>query len=293
MDDPPATVLDWLDSRFAQVSRETWVRRMEQGLVHDADGRPLGVEAPYVPHLRLSYYREVEAETLPSDAVRIIHLDDSLVVADKPPFLPVVPGGRFVRGCLLYLLEEQLGVRGLAPAHRLDRATSGVVLLTRRAEERSAYTGLFAQGRVERVYRAIAKVPTRPTQRQWQVESRIVSGTPFFRRREVEGTPNAWTTVELVSWHAGFGHFILRPASGKPHQLRLHMVQLGWPILGDRLYPDLLPEAPDDPAAPLCLVAQRLAFRDPFSGAERVFESASRLGSWCPSPICATMNDTR
>lgn len=246
---------------------------MEEGLVNDAQGQKLGVTAPYVPHLRLSYFREVESETLPRGAIRILHLDDHLVVADKPPFLPVTPGGRFVKGCLLYLLEEQLGLRGLAAAHRLDRATSGLVLLTRKKEERSAYAGLFAKRHVERVYAAVAKVPTLPEQRRWEVESRIVAGTPFFRMQEVGGKPNAWTAVELASWNKGWGRFTLRPTSGKTHQLRLHMARLGWPILGDRCYPELMPESPDDPDMPLRLVAKRLAFRDPLSGEERVFES--------------------
>jgi len=250
---------------------------MERGLVNDAEGRTIGIDAPYVPRLRLSYFREVESEPLGGAAISIIHLDDHVVVADKPPFLPVTPGGRFVRGCLLYRLEEQIGVRGLAPAHRLDRATSGLVLLSRRKEERSAYTGLFAKRQVERVYRALAKVPTLPAQRRWDVESRIVPGTPFFRMQEIEGEANAWTGVELERWDKGWGRFTLRPVSGKTHQLRLHMVRLGWPILGDRYYPELMAEGPDDLATPLCLVARRLAFRDPFTGEERVFESRFKL----------------
>jgi tRNA pseudouridine32 synthase/23S rRNA pseudouridine746 synthase len=271
-------VLDWLSSHFSKVSRKTWVRRMEEGLVKDTQGQILGVGAPYAPHLRLSYFREVESEPLPSAAIPIVYMDDHLVVADKPPFIPVTPGGRFVQGCLLYLLEEQLAVRGLAPAHRLDRATSGLVLLARRKEERSAYAGLFAKRQVERVYTAVAEVPTLPEQRRWDVASRIVSGTPFFRMQEVEGEPNAWTTVELESWNKGWGRFILRPTSGKTHQLRLHMVRLGWPISGDRFYPELTPEGPDDANAPLRLVAKKLAFRDPFTGEEHTFESRQEPG---------------
>lgn len=273
LDEPPPTVLDWLAARFSRIDRETWIRRMQRQLVTDAEGRPLGVDAPFVPHLRVAYYREVKDEPPPVGEIGVVHLDEHLVVVDKPPFLPVTPAGAWVRGCLLYRVEDQLGLAGLAPAHRLDRATSGLVMLTRRSEERGTYTGLFARRRIERTYVALAKVPRRPEVDGWRVASRIVSGEPFFRMREIAGSANAVTRVRLEAWRDGRGRFELRPETGKTHQLRLHMARLGWPILGDRLYPDLLPEEPDDPAAPLALVARRLAFRDPFTGEDRLFES--------------------
>ena len=247
---------------------------MERGLVADSDGRALDSEAPYVAHLRLSYFREVEKE-VPLGQAEILFADEHLVVADKPPFLPVTPGGRFVRNCLLYQVEEILGVQGLALAHRIDRATSGLVLLTRKAEERGAYSLLFEHQKVQKTYLAVSRVAVCPREERWKVASRIVKGEPFFRMREEDGEANAWTDVELRHWQDGWGHFVLRPRTGKTHQLRLHLTRLGWPIEGDRFYPSLRPEAPDDPARPLALVAHQLEFDDPLSGEKRTF--ASRL----------------
>ncbi len=273
---PPATVLEWLGTRFPKVGKETWARRMQEGLVTDGQGRPLTAAEPYRAHLAVSYFRELEHEAVPAEPPAVLFVDEHLVVVDKAPFVPVVPAGGFVRSCLLYRLEAALGSTGLAPVHRLDRATSGLVLFSRRVEERGAYGGLFATRRVERVYEALARVPEPPAERVVQAASRIAPGEPFFRMREVAGEPNAWTRIELLGLRHGIGRFELRPESGKKHQLRLHMAGLGWPIVGDRLYPELLPEAPDDPAEPLRLVAKRLVFRDPFTGGERRFESRLR-----------------
>ena len=270
---PPPTLLDWLADRFPRVAREEWRSRFQRGLVRDAAGRPLPAEAPYVARLRVSYFREVAAEPAQGE-VRVVEVGDRLVVADKPPFVPVIPGGRFVRSCLLYRLEEQLGIAGLTPVHRLDRATSGLVLFARRGEDCGAYAGLFAKGRVCRTYDALASVAERPRGRRWRVESRLATGEPFFRVAAVPGPPNARTRVDLVWWRDGVGRFRLRPLSGRKHQLRVHMASLGWAILGDRLYPALADERPDDAARPLSLVATRLVFRDPFDGLRRDLASA-------------------
>ncbi len=258
---------------------------MADGLVTTADGRALAVDAPFVAHQRVAYFREVEEEPVGSEKIVIVHCDEHLVVADKPPFMPVTPGGRFVKSCLLYRLEAQLGIEGLSPIHRLDRATSGLVMLSRSSEVRSVYGGLLARNTMQRLYEAVAAVPDPPPQpRRWRVASRIVPGTPFFRMQEAAGEANAVTAIALDDWRDGWGRFELRPESGKTHQLRLHMASLGWPIVHDRLYPQLLPEAADDLAQPLGLVAKRLSFDDPTTGRRRVFESRLRPAFPGPKP---------
>jgi tRNA pseudouridine32 synthase/23S rRNA pseudouridine746 synthase len=151
------------------------------------------------------------------------------------------------------------------------------VLFSLRPETRSLYHGLFARGEVEREYLAVAAVPAPPRQRRWRVASRVVRGHPWFRMREVPGEPNAATRLELLDWRDGLGLFRLVPETGKKHQLRLHLAGLGFPILNDRCYPVLQPEAPPDFDRPLQLLARRLAFRDPASGQRVEVESRRRL----------------
>ncbi|MEM9594010.1 MAG: pseudouridine synthase [Acidobacteriota bacterium] len=273
-----STVLDYLIHRFPRVPSAVWRRRMERGLVFLEGEGILGPDDPYRPHARVGYYREVEAEPRVPFEERILHVDRHLVVVDKPPFLPVTPGGPFVNECLLYRVERRLGVEGLSPVHRLDRLTSGLVLLARHADARRAYAELFARQRIHKVYSALCRMPSRPNQSRWRVRSRIVQGEPFFRMEEATGVPNAETHVTLLHWRRvshlrGVGRVRLVPRTGKKHQLRVHLARMGWPIFGDRLYPELQPEKPDDFDDPLRLNASALEYVDPFDGHPRRWAS--------------------
>jgi len=188
----------------------------------------------------------------------------------------VTPSGPFVERCVLYQVERALGLRDLAPVHRLDRQTAGLVLLARVPAERGLYGGLFARGEIERRYDAVARLDRQPVKGRWVVSSRLEPGEPFFRMREVAGgEPNAETEIELVADHrgageqVGWGAFSLHPKSGKKHQLRVHMASIGCPIAGDRIYPSLRPQLPDDQVPPLALVATELRFKDPVTGVAR------------------------
>ena len=277
------SLLDFLVERFPKVPRETWRQRFERGEVQGAQGEKLDPAQPGSPHLELRYFREVAlAEEPDFGPPVIVFANAELVVADKPPFQPVTPSGPWVRSCLLYQVAAALAAEGeetaeLVPLHRLDRATSGLVLMSRRAATRSLYGRLFEERKVAKVYEALAELPALPEPRSWTVKSRLVAGEPFFRMRETLGEPNAESEIELVeTWEQEgrhLGRFELRPSTGKKHQLRIHMASLGFPILGDRYYPELQPEAADDPAKPLCLLARQLAFRDPVDGNNRLFTS--------------------
>src|SRR6185436_14006454 len=112
------------------------------------------------------------------------------------------------------------------------------------------------------------------------VWSRIVKERGVIRSYETEGPPNAETHVELLEHRAGLGRYRLRPATGRTHQLRLHLSGLGVPIVGDDLYPAIRERALDDYRAPLQLLATELAFTDPLTGAPHRFTTRLRLTAW-------------
>lgn len=276
---PWRTVLDCLCAHFPAISRETWLQRMERGRVLDVQGQPLDATSAYREGLRVHYFREVEAETPIPFEERILHVDEHLVVADKPHFLPVTPSGQYVEETLLARLAKRLGNPLLVPLHRIDRPTAGLVLFSANPESRAAYQALFRVRRMHKRYEAIA--PPLPQLEFPHVRrSRLVEGDPFILMREAEGAINSETRIEVLERREQWWRYALYPVSGKRHQLRVHMSALGAALRNDPLYPQLLPEdqrRSDDYSRPLQLLARHLAFDDPLSGEPRQFESQLQL----------------
>jgi tRNA pseudouridine32 synthase/23S rRNA pseudouridine746 synthase len=272
---PPATILEHLFERFPRIPADTWRARVTRGLVHLSDGTTVTEASPYRHGITVFYRKEVESEPMLLEDARIIWRDDNIMVVDKPHGMPVTPVGNYVDRSLLVRLEKTTGLPELTPLHRLDRETAGVLLLAINPEVRAAYHQLFADGLIERQYLAAASVGQMPEGRCWHVENRMGSGQPWFRQRIVDGPPNAVTDIELLEVRDGIGLFRLLPKTGKKHQLRVHMMSIGFPIIGDPFYPELREKRDED--TPLQLVADQLAFVDPITKVRRMFRTAFPL----------------
>jgi tRNA pseudouridine32 synthase/23S rRNA pseudouridine746 synthase len=274
---PYPSILGFLARRFPQVRQTLWEQRLQAGKILDDDGTPITVETGYIPHKRIHYFREVEQERTIPFAEQILFQNGELLVACKPHFLPVIPGGPYVAECLLNRLRRRTGNDDLVPIHRIDRETAGIVLFSVNRKTRGLYSNLFMQGKVEKTYRAGADCTRTPEVRSWTVENRIMKGDPWFRMKVVPGETNARSIIQLVELKEGRARFLLQPLTGKTHQLRLHMSGLGYGILNDRYYPDLQPETADDFSRPLQLIATSVKFHDPVSGEAMEFTSEREL----------------
>jgi len=253
------------------------VQRLVAGKILDAAGAPLTLVSSYQPHLQLRYFREVENESQIPFLESILYQDDDLLVADKPHFLPVTPGGRYVEECLLSRLRRSTGNADLVPLHRIDRETAGIVLFSVTKKTRGCYARLWLQGEVEKHYQALSAGRPGSEGSVWLVENRIERGDPSFRMQVAPGEVNARSLITLLECNNGIARFLLQPLTGKTHQLRLHLSGLGCGILNDRFYPELQAERADNFATPLQLLAQMVRFKDPLSGARREFFSEREL----------------
>ena len=220
-------------------------------------------------------YRDLRDEVPVPFDIPVLYQDEDIVVVDKPHFLATMPRGRHVAQTALVRMRRELGLPELSPAHRLDRLTAGVLLFTARRELRGAYQTMFARGAVHKTYVARAAANPHVTLPR-VVQSRIVKRRGHLQAVEEPGEPNAETLVESISPD---GLYRLTPRTGRTHQLRVHMTSLGMPIYGDPLYPNVISVPDDDFSQPLQLLAQRIEFQDPVSGALRRFVSSGRL---CP-----------
>lgn len=277
------TLLAYLCARYPFLNENAWAARLDSGFVTDSDGLPLSSRAPFQGGAVVYYYRETSHGHEPEIpfAERIIHTDGHLIVVDKPHFLPVIPSGRFLHETLLSRLRrhpelQYLDTAAITPIHRLDKDTAGVMLFSRHTGSRAAYQNLFQNRQVRKTYEALAPF-RRDLHFPVTVESRIEAGEPFYLSRETDGQANARTVIELIEKRGGHALYRLYPETGKKHQLRLHMMRLGIPILNDMLYPEVMPLSQEDYGKPLKLLARRLEFTDPFSGETRVFESTLTL----------------
>lgn len=272
---PWATVGEHLRDRYP-AHWPALAQRLDTGQVVDAAGAPVARDTPLARGMTVYFHRDLPQEVAVPFPIEVLHQDENLVVADKPHFLASIPRGRHVAQTALVRLRRQLDLPELSPAHRLDRLTAGVLVFTARAQVRGAYQELFARQEVDKEYEALAG--HRPDLRfPLDVSSRIVKERGVPQAREVPGPPNAHTRVELAQVLGACARYRLRPRTGKTHQLRVHLNALGVPILGDTLYPVARHAEPGDFADPLRLLARRIAFTDPFTGARREFASRREL----------------
>ncbi len=270
------TITAFLVQRFAAIPLATWQHRMRAGEVVDEHGVQVTESRPYQARLRIYYYRSLETERPIPFEEMVLFRDDHLLVVDKPHFLPVTPVGKYVQESLLVRLKRKFGIDELAPLHRLDRETAGLVLFSVRPATRGAYHALFAERRMAKQYEAVVCWPgdavLPPVHR-----SRLADDEHFMRMKEVPGEPNSETRFELLERRDGWARLLLAPVTGRRHQLRVHCAALGIPIRNDAIYPTLRPEGDDDFSQPLQLLAKALAFCDPLSGLPRRFESTRSL----------------
>lgn len=271
-------LIDFLCQQFPAIPRESWAQRMQDGLVCNSDGIPLGSESPYRAHSSVHYYRAVANETRIPFEARILFQDDCLIAVDKPHFLPVMPAGKYLQETLLVRLKRETGIETLSPIHRLDRDTAGIVLFCINPAQRGHYQALFQRRAVRKIYQAIA--PNCPdgilpvTRR-----SRLAESGNFMQMHEVDGPWNAETRVSLLRKGLHNSLYQLEPVTGKKHQLRVHMQALGIPLLNDNIYPVFRSERFDCLQDPLQLLASDIEFTDPISGHKRHFSSQQTLAA--------------
>jgi tRNA pseudouridine32 synthase/23S rRNA pseudouridine746 synthase len=274
-----ATVLEYLIIKFPYIDAHIWRQRIADGKVHCHDGSLITTQSLFKAQQRIYYYREVENEPCIPFRETIIFQDQHILVAYKPHFLAVIPGGKYVNECLQNRLRRSTGIESLQALHRLDRVTAGLVIFSVNPDSRHRYHHLFATRQIHKTYQAIAKISDGENLigQEWEVKNRIIQSEPRFCMRVAEGEANSHSVIRCVQQSTQKALFELNPVTGKTHQLRVHMQALGWPILNDKYYPQLQPLSADNYSTPLQLLAKDLQFIDPVTQQLRCFSYGSNL----------------
>jgi tRNA pseudouridine32 synthase/23S rRNA pseudouridine746 synthase len=199
----------------------------------------------------------------------VVHIDDGCVLIDKPAGLLSVPGrGPALQDCAITRLQAQ--VPDALVVHRLDMATSGLLLFARGTRMQRALSAAFAARQVHKRY--VAVVHGRLAQTSGEIDLPLAADWPNRPRQQVDavhGKPSL-TRYRVLAFDATRDRtrVELEPVTGRAHQLRVHLLALGHPIVRDALY-----GAADD-SDRLLLHASALAFDHPASGASMHIESA-------------------
>lgn len=213
----------------------------------------------------------------PSVAIDVLHRDPALLVVDKPAGLVVEPGAGHARDTLLNgLAALEPGIARLGEKrdwgllHRLDRDTSGCLLVALDADAYDALRAQFEARAIAKEYLAVVR--GRPPRDHGEIDVPLAEVRRGHMKVSVPGLRGAGRSA-ITRWSvlASNGEASLLRISiptGRLHQIRAHMALLGCPVSGDRVYrPDLPPNTsrppPGRPRAPLLLHAWRLGFRHP------------------------------
>lgn len=259
--------------------------RFSQGLVVRRDATAISPEEWLAPDTDVFFYRRPAPETPVPYEINTVFEDDTILVVDKPPFLATMPRASHITETATVRLRRATGNEDLTPAHRLDRGTSGLLLFTKRRHARGPYQELFARREVDKMYEAIAPFVDVATPTEWSHHLVKVAGEPAGSiLADLE--PNSHTEVaavsrldpaeerslqELYGVDTPLARYVLHPITGRTHQLRLQMMAEAAPILGDTIYPTLLPPDAEDFSTPMRLRCTGLAFTDPLTGEPRSF----------------------
>ncbi len=199
----------------------------------------------------------------------VVYADDAIVVIDKPAGLLSVPGrGPDKADCAA--ARVQVAYSDALTVHRLDMATSGLLVFARGKEIQRALSGLFARGEVTKRY--VADVWGVPEPVAGEINLPLIADWPRRPLQKVDwdvGKPSI-TCYETLSATSKVARLSLMPLTGRSHQLRVHLAAIGHPILGDEFYahPQAFALRPR-----LALHATKLDFLHPGTGQRLVLES--------------------
>lgn len=265
------TMSEWLHFKLGEFIEVD--QYLDNKLFVYGNGSIVFAHDSYNPNTFVWFHRELRDEAPVPGEMPIVFQDERLIVVDKPPFLSSIPRGVHVLQSVVAKLRAKLDLPELTPAHRLDRMTSGLLILTTEKRWRGPYQLLFQNKAAEKTYFALAArndgldfpitVNNHLRKRSGEQRVNVIADLP----------PNASSTIEVESTLADHSIYRLTPHTGKTHQLRQHMSSVGLPIVGDPLFPEVKRVALDDFSTPLQLLAKELSFIDPVDGVQKTFLS--------------------
>lgn len=224
----------YLSARYTHATADEWRQHIDAGRVL-LDGSPAGFDTPLQLRQELTYHRPAWTEPEAPLHLDVLLEDDAFVVVAKPPGLPTMPGGGFLQHTLVHQLR--LRFPHASPMHRLGRWTSGAVLCARSRADGAHIAAQFSGRTLHKRYRALAT--GQPSTPEFAVDVPIgpVPYAPLGTVHAASPTGRrAASRVRVVDQREGCFVCHVTIATGRPHQIRIHLAAAGHPLVGDPLY---------------------------------------------------------
>lgn len=217
-------------------TRSQWQQKIREGAVL-LNGKPAKSSTLIPPDGRISYdFRDFKEFPVPTD-YSVLYDDEWFFIVDKPGGLPVHTCGKYINNTLIRLLRQKHPEYDLNLVNRLDRETSGVVVLGKNYEACHAMSRQFHEKRVNKTY--IAYVFGEIKENVFEVDAPIAgnaAGAVRVRMGVSEKGASAQTDFMVVSRMNGYTKLFCYPVTGRSNQIRVHLAHIGHPIVGDKLY---------------------------------------------------------
>lgn len=226
----------YLAERFTYFSRSSWQKELTMGAI-SLNGKPVSRHStPVSSGDIISYHAADLEEPAINSEYSIVYEDAHYIAVNKSGNLPVHPAGVFFNNTLLSLLQHEMKIR-LYPLHRLDRETSGIVLFAKEQAAASAIQSKF-NSLVSKRYLVI--VEGRPAERHFTIDMPIGQDKNSIiqkKRSAYTGADEeALTHFQTLIGNKKYSLLKVMPVTGRQHQIRVHCLFAGLPILGDKLY---------------------------------------------------------
>jgi 23S rRNA pseudouridine1911/1915/1917 synthase len=262
------SVLSHLASLYAHSTSQAWQQKLNDGEVTVDGVIAMGSEVLRAGQT-LVWNRPPWREPDAPRHFNVLFEDAHLLAVDKPGGLPTLPGGGFMDNTLLWLVQKRTPEAN--PVHRLGRATTGIVLFAKTSEAAAKLTAQWNTAGVQKIYRALAQNVAQ--QEEYEILTPIGLVPHPLIGSVWAASPSGKTSKSLakvISRATGTTTFEVSLFSGRPHQIRIHLASIGYPMVGDPLYGpggkplETLPGLPGDGG--YLLHAQFLDFLHPVTG---------------------------
>jgi 23S rRNA pseudouridine1911/1915/1917 synthase len=230
-------VIDYLTERFTYYKRNEWLLRLAEGKV-TRNGALVQVSDTVMPREVISYDAGEFEEPAADLNYRIIYEDEWLLGIDKPGNLLVHRAGRSFRNNLIYQLRfiHNPAYPDSHAIHRLDRETSGVVLVAKNAMAQAVFGKMLAAGSIAKVYRAMVSGSPLPQEIALPIGKKDPSPRSCTFCVDPSGKPAVTRIIASQPMGNGMSMLTIEPLTGRTHQIRVHCAAIGAAIVGDKRY---------------------------------------------------------